>query len=94
MIIITDFKESEEILESVEFIEITYKPKDYVYVSPGEDSAPSDTQKHIFRIETIVRDSDNKEVVLIKGLWVFRPSETYHLSKRKFYEKVTFFNTI
>jgi hypothetical protein len=76
-------------LESAEFEGITYKSNDYVYVAPGEDSAPSDTQKHIFRIESIVRDSDNKDVVLIKGFWVFRPSETYHLPKRKFYEKVT-----
>jgi protein polybromo-1 len=84
------FQGSEEVLESAEFEGTTYKPTDYVYVAPGEDSAPNDTQRHIFRIESIVRDSDNKDVLLIKGIWVFRPSETYHLSKRKFYEKVTF----
>lgn len=77
-------------MESAEFNGVTYKPKDYVYVAPGEDSVPNDTQKHIFRIENIQRDSDNKEIILIKGFWVFRPSETYHLPKRKFYEKVKF----
>jgi protein polybromo-1 len=81
-------KESEEILESVEFNGVTYKPKEYAYVGPSEDSVSREAQNHIFRIESIVRDSDNKEVILLKGVWVFRPSETYHLSTRKFYEKV------
>lgn len=84
------FQESEEIMECVEFNEIIYKPKDYVYVGPGEDSSSNDNQKHIFRIESIARDADNKEVILVRGLWIFRPSETYHLSKRKFYKKEVF----
>lgn len=83
-----NFQESGEVLESAEHDGVIYKPKDYVYVAPGEDNAPSDTQKHIFRIESIVRDADSKNDVLLKGIWVFRPSETYHLPTRKFYEKV------
>lgn len=78
----------EQQLDEVEYEGIVYRPNDFVYVASSDDNAAADSPRHILRIERIIRDDDHDDV-LVRGLWVFRPSETYHLANRKFYEKVS-----
>jgi hypothetical protein len=81
----THSEETEELLDSIENEGLTYFPNDYVYV---DDSSAQDGDKHIMRIEQIIRDREDKEVVLVKGCWCYKPGQTYHKASRMFYLKV------
>ena len=85
----------EEQLSEVEFENFVFRPADFVYVAPSNDNEAADSTPHILRIERITRDDDQSDI-LVHGLWILRPSETYHLPDREFYEKVNrviFFGT-
>ncbi|KAI6241398.1 hypothetical protein M3Y99_00367700 [Aphelenchoides fujianensis] len=81
---------AEETIETAEHEGVTYKADEFVYVAPGEDNVPDPTQRHILRVERIVRDGEGADEILVKGFWVFKPQETYHLATRKFFEKEVF----
>uniref|UniRef100_A0A7E4ZZ93 Bromo domain-containing protein n=1 Tax=Panagrellus redivivus TaxID=6233 RepID=A0A7E4ZZ93_PANRE len=78
----------ETTLESYTFEGITYKPETYVYVASAEDDAPPDAPRHIMRVERIYTDEDN--VTVCRGAWVYKPTETYHLATRLFYPNEVF----
>uniref|UniRef100_A0A915DFK5 Protein polybromo-1 n=1 Tax=Ditylenchus dipsaci TaxID=166011 RepID=A0A915DFK5_9BILA len=56
----------------------------------SSSSTAQDDSKHIMRIEHIIRDKEDKEVVFLKGTWCYKPGETYHKATRMFYPKEVF----
>lgn len=65
---------------------IVYRVHDYAYVA----SASEDTvvQRHIMRIERLYRDTEGQ--TFARGIWCYRPEETFHLATRKFCENVCY----
>lgn len=59
---------------------LTYYPKDYVYISEDEST-------HIMRIEEIIRNMEDNSIN-VKGLWCYKPEQTYHKANKKFFPKV------
>ena len=63
-----------------------YSVPSYVYVARTDDNSKG--LPHIMRIERIFRNDNGDNMV--HGFWVYRPNETLHLPKRKFFEKEVF----
>uniref|UniRef100_A0A1I7S1Y9 Protein polybromo-1 n=1 Tax=Bursaphelenchus xylophilus TaxID=6326 RepID=A0A1I7S1Y9_BURXY len=76
--------EQQEGLESVEKDGIEYSIGDYVYVSSEKE------QRHILRIQSIKRVPEENNELLISGIWVYKPAQTFHLATRKFYPNEVF----
>lgn len=79
---------TEETFPNIEVGNLTYFVDDYVYVASADDDVPSDSMKHIMRIEKILKDEEGVKVV--RGIWCYKPRETYHLATRLFYQNEVF----
>uniref|UniRef100_A0A8C3ACB6 Protein polybromo-1 n=1 Tax=Cyclopterus lumpus TaxID=8103 RepID=A0A8C3ACB6_CYCLU len=77
--------ESERVYSQVcSFENITYHVGDFVYVEPSEPNLTP----HIVCIERLWEDEAGGK--WLHGCWFYRPSETFHLTTRKFLEKEVF----
>lgn len=61
-----------------------FRVNDYAYVAPASDDTA--VERHIMRIERLHRDADGQ--TFARGIWCYRPEETFHLATRKFLENV------
>lgn len=59
-----------------------YRVGEFVYLEPKERGL----EPHIILIERLWRNQDNEQMLF--GNYFYRPNETYHLTTRKFLEKV------
>ncbi|KAI6225826.1 hypothetical protein M3Y95_00738000 [Aphelenchoides besseyi] len=85
---------AEEIIDNAEYDGVTYTSNQFVYVASSKENSQEDpNQWHILRIERIVRDGEGADGILVKGIWIYRPRETFYLATRKFYEKEVFITT-
>lgn len=64
-----------------------YRVRDYAYIAAASDEAA--TRRHIMRIERLYKDCDGH--MFARGIWCYRPEETFHLATRKFIENVGLF---
>uniref|UniRef100_A0A914YR62 Protein polybromo-1 n=1 Tax=Panagrolaimus superbus TaxID=310955 RepID=A0A914YR62_9BILA len=79
---------SDEAMASIDFDGKAYYPEDYVYVASADDNAPPDAPKHIMRIERIFHDEEG--TLVVRGIWCYKPCETYHLATRLFFPNEVF----
>uniref|UniRef100_F1KQ15 Protein polybromo-1 n=1 Tax=Ascaris suum TaxID=6253 RepID=F1KQ15_ASCSU len=63
-----------------------YRVRDYAYIAAASDEAA--TRRHIMRIERLYKDCDGH--MFARGIWCYRPEETFHLATRKFIENEVF----
>ncbi|VDK55467.1 unnamed protein product [Anisakis simplex] len=65
---------------------LVYRKNDYAYIISSNDSDSDNDVKrrHIMRIERIYKDDEGH--CFIRGIWCYRPEETFHLATRKFIE--------
>jgi protein polybromo-1 len=61
-----------------------YRVGEFVYLEPKERGL----EPHIILIERLWTNQDNEQMLF--GNYYYRPNETYHLTTRKFLEKVLF----
>lgn len=59
-----------------------YRVGDFVYLEPKERGL----DPHIIHIERLWTNQENQQMLF--GNYFYRPNETYHLTTRKFLEKV------
>jgi protein polybromo-1 len=79
---------NDEAMTSINFNGKTYYPEDYVYVASADDNAPPDAPRHIMRIERIFHDEEG--TLVVRGMWCYKPRETYHLATRLFFPNEVF----
>uniref|UniRef100_A0AC34FD39 Protein polybromo-1 n=1 Tax=Panagrolaimus sp. ES5 TaxID=591445 RepID=A0AC34FD39_9BILA len=79
---------NDEAMASIDFNGKTYYPDDYVYVASADDNAPADAPKHIMRIERIFHDEEG--TLVVRGIWCYKPRETFHLATRLFFPNEVF----
>ncbi len=85
-------------LDRVVSDDVEYRVRSFAYVAPSSDNPPGSAassspraqkgaSSHIMRIERLYRDSDGR--CFARGVWCYRPMETFHLAKRKFLPNVS-----
>lgn len=79
------FKEGDVDLESISQGDFVYRVHDYAYVAAASDEVTS--RRHIMRIERLFTNNDG--LTLARGIWCYRPEETFHLATRKFLKNVS-----
>ncbi|CAI4231619.1 unnamed protein product [Auanema sp. JU1783] len=79
-------QEGEIDLPSITINDVEYSAPCYAYISRTEENSKG--LPHIMRIERIFSNESGEQ--MLRGVWVYRPSETIHLSNRRFYENEVF----
>jgi protein polybromo-1 len=68
--------------DQLTFNQQLYRVGDFVYLEPKERGL----DPHIIHIERLWTNQENQQMLF--GNYFYRPNETYHLTTRKFLEKV------
>uniref|UniRef100_A0A914R7G1 BAH domain-containing protein n=1 Tax=Parascaris equorum TaxID=6256 RepID=A0A914R7G1_PAREQ len=85
-----NFQEGDVDLDTVGQGGCVYRVRDYAYIAASSDEAA--TRRHIMRIERLYKDCDGH--VFARGIWCYRPEETFHLATRKFIENVGLYSAL